>query len=140
MKHGGVTKFSIQNLLGPIIILILLTHFVGGASTSLQLITQSSLCLFVMVLARQVFALDVGTNSAEEFLLVVGILEIQRFLEAGFVAFVGRLSVGVSKFVNPKLTSLAIEDLGSVFDGGDVVVVGRFAFGGGGSSSSSSGH
>jgi hypothetical protein len=68
-----------------------------------------------LFLARQVFALDVGTNSAEEFLLVEGILEIQRFLEAGFVAFVGRLSVGVSKFVNPKLTSHAGEDLGTVF-------------------------
>ena len=63
MKHGGVTKFSIQNLLGPIIILILLTHFVGGASTSLQLITQSALCLFVMVLALQVFVGNSGVLS-----------------------------------------------------------------------------
>ncbi len=63
MKHGGVTKFSIQNLLGPIIVLILLTHFVGGASTSLQLITQSALCLFVMVLALQVFVGNSGVLS-----------------------------------------------------------------------------
>jgi hypothetical protein len=46
----------------------------------------------------------------------------------------------ISTFENPILTSLALEDLGSVFGGGDVVVVGRFAFGGGGGSSSSSGH
>ena len=63
MKHRGVTKFSIQNLLGPIIILILLTQFVGGASTSLQLITQSALCLFVMVLALQVFVGNSGVLS-----------------------------------------------------------------------------
>jgi len=63
MKHGGVTKFSMQNLLGPIVILILLTHFVGGASTSLQLITQFALCLFVMVLALQVFVGNSGVLS-----------------------------------------------------------------------------
>lgn len=63
MKHVGVTKFSIQNLLGPIVFLILLTQFVGGASTSLQLITQSALCLFVMVLALQVFVGNSGVLS-----------------------------------------------------------------------------
>jgi branched-chain amino acid transport system permease protein len=63
VKHGGVTKFSIQNLLGPIIVLILLTHFVGGASTSLQLVTQIALCLFVMVLALQVFVGNSGVLS-----------------------------------------------------------------------------
>ena len=63
MKNLGVTKFSIQNLLGPIIVLILLTQFVGGASTSLQLITQFALCLFVMVLALQVFVGNSGVLS-----------------------------------------------------------------------------
>lgn len=63
MKHDGITKFSIQNLLGPIIVLILLTQFVGGASSSLQLITQFALCLFVMVLALQVFVGNSGVLS-----------------------------------------------------------------------------
>jgi hypothetical protein len=66
MKHGGVTKFSLQNLLGPIIVLILLTHFVGGASTSLQLITQMALCLFVMVLALQVFVGNTDTYCSSQ--------------------------------------------------------------------------
>ena len=73
-----------------------------------------------MFLARQVFALDVGAHFAQEFLPVVGRFEILHFREADFVVFVGRLSVRVSKFVNPIVTSFATEDLGSVFGGGDV--------------------
>jgi len=78
-----------------------------------------------LFLARQVFAPDVGAHFEQEFLLVVGNFEFSHFLEAGFVVFVGHLSVGVSKFVNPILTSLAAEDLGTVFGGGDVSGKGR---------------
>lgn len=89
-----------------------------------------------MFLARQVFAPDVGTHSAQEFLHVVGAFDILHFREAGFVVFVGRLSVGVIKFEKPIVTSLAFEDLGSVFDGSNVLGRGRCVVG----SSSSSGH
>ncbi len=78
-----------------------------------------------LFLARHVFAPDVGAHFAEEFLLVVGNFEILHFPEADFVVFVGRLSVRVSKFVNPIVTSFATEDVGSVFDGVDVSGKGR---------------
>ena len=55
MKHNGVTRFSLQNFLGPIVVLIAVTYFIGGSSTSLQLVTQLALCLFVMVLSLQIF-------------------------------------------------------------------------------------
>ncbi|TSA20513.1 MAG: branched-chain amino acid ABC transporter permease [Actinomycetales bacterium] len=63
MRHGGVTKFSFQNLFGPIIIISALTFFVGRTSASLQLITQFTLCYFMMVLALQVFVGNSGVLS-----------------------------------------------------------------------------
>ncbi len=63
MRHGGVTKFSFQNLFGPIIIISALTFFVGRSSASLQLITQFTLCYFMMVLALQVFVGNSGVLS-----------------------------------------------------------------------------
>ena len=63
MKHGGYTKFSLQNLLGPLALLTVATYFLNGASTSLQLITQFALCYFVMVLALQVFVGNSGVLS-----------------------------------------------------------------------------
>jgi len=63
MRHGGVTKFSSQNLFGPIIIISALTFFVGRTSASLQLITQFTLCYFMMVLALQVFVGNSGVLS-----------------------------------------------------------------------------
>ncbi len=63
MRYGGVTKFSFQNLFGPIIIISALTFFVGRTSASLQLITQFTLCYFMMVLALQVFVGNSGVLS-----------------------------------------------------------------------------
>jgi branched-chain amino acid transport system permease protein len=63
MKHGGLTKFSIQNLLGPIVILVIMTFFLNRASTSLQLMTQFAICSFMMVLALQVFVGNSGVLS-----------------------------------------------------------------------------
>ena len=63
-----------------------------------------------LFLARQVFALYVGPHFAQEFLLVVGVLEFQHFHVCILVVCIGCLSVGVSKFVHPKLTSLSGED------------------------------
>lgn len=90
--------------------------------------------LLNLFLARQVFALDVGAHFAQVFLRVVGVFDIPHFCEAGFVVFVGRLSVRVSKFVNPIVTSFATEDVGSVFDGSDVSGRGRCVVGGSSSS------
>lgn len=63
MQHGGATKFSFQNLFGPIIIISALTFLVGRTSASLQLITQFTLCYFMMVLALQVFVGNSGVLS-----------------------------------------------------------------------------
>ena len=63
MKHNGVTRFSLQNFLGPIVVLIAVTYFIGGSSTSLQLVTQLALCLFVMVLSLQIFVGNSGVLS-----------------------------------------------------------------------------
>jgi len=63
MKHGGLTKFSLQNLLGPIAVLIIMTFFLNRASTSLQLMTQFAICSFMMVLALQVFVGNSGVLS-----------------------------------------------------------------------------
>jgi len=63
MKYAGITKFSYQNLLGPIILISLLTFTLDKASTSLQLLLQLSLCLFMMVLSLQVFVGNSGVLS-----------------------------------------------------------------------------
>ena len=65
-----------------------------------------------LFLARQVFALHVNTHFAQEFLLVVGVLEFQHFHIPTLVVFIGCLSARVSKFIHPKLTSLGGEDRG----------------------------
>jgi len=63
MKHGGVTKFSFENLLGPIAVLTFVTIFLNSSSTSLQLTIQYSLTFFLMVLALHVFVGNSGVLS-----------------------------------------------------------------------------
>lgn len=63
MKYAGITKFSFQNLLGPMVVLSLLTFTLDRASTSFQLLLQLSLCFFMMVLALQVFVGNSGVLS-----------------------------------------------------------------------------
>jgi branched-chain amino acid transport system permease protein len=63
MKLRGVTRFSPENILAPLLLLTVITFFMNRASTSLQLIMQFALCYLMMVLALQIFVGNSGVLS-----------------------------------------------------------------------------
>jgi len=60
---SGITHFSLTELLGPALILIVFSCLIGFSSASLMLTVQLALCYFVMVLALQVFVGNSGVLS-----------------------------------------------------------------------------
>ena len=62
-KLKGLTRFKSEELLGPLITVIILAIGVGTISASLQLAVQFALCNLVMVLALQIFVGNSGVLS-----------------------------------------------------------------------------
>ena len=59
----GLTRFALQELLVPIALLLLVSWFFATRSPDLLLNIQQTLCLFVMVLALQIFVGNSGVLS-----------------------------------------------------------------------------
>ena len=64
-KLKGLTRFKSEELLGPLITVIILAIGVGAISASLQLAVQFALCNLVMVLALQLFVGNSGVLSVD---------------------------------------------------------------------------
>ena len=95
-KTKGLTRFSWQQLFGPILFLVGISYFVGSTGPDLMLGVQVTLCYLVMVLALQIF---VGNS---------GVLSFGHGAFAMIGAFVSGLATTPKRI---KLNALSMTDL-----------------------------
>ena len=62
-KVKGLTRFSWQQILGPMLFLVGISYYVGNTGPDLMLGVQVTLCYLVMVLALQIFVGNSGVLS-----------------------------------------------------------------------------